>query len=178
MLYDRAPITQRAPPAYKALHPSGTAPVITDDGLVLAELGAIIEYIVAKHGNGRLTLPADHPNFARFLYWYHFVIGSLMPCMMILVDDGRMVPMMRDRLAGNLAVLDTHFAEGHAWLAGDTFTIANIIILFPLLTMRAFLPIDLSPFPSLRAYLHRVTERPAFQAAKAKADPDLELQID
>lgn len=177
MLYDRDPVTRRAPPAYKALHPSGTAPVITDDGLILAESGAIIEYIVAKHGNGRLTLPADHPNFASFLYWYHFVIGSLMPCMMILMDDGRMAPMMRDRLAGNLAMLDAHFAKGHAWLAGDTFTIADIIILFPLTTMRAFLPIDLSPFPSLRAYLHRVTERPAFQAAKAKADPDLELQI-
>lgn len=177
MLYDRDPVTRRAPPAYKALHPSGTAPVITDDGLILAESGAIIEYIVAKHGNGRLTLPADHPNFASFLYWYHFVIGSLMPCMMILMDDGRMAPMMRDRLAGNLAMLDAHFAKGHTWLAGDTFTIADIIILFPLTTMRAFLPIDLSPFPSLRAYLHRVTERPAFQAAKAKADPDLELQI-
>ena len=53
-----------APPEYKALHPLGAAPVITDGDVVLAELAAIIEYIAAKHGKGRLVLAADHPDFA------------------------------------------------------------------------------------------------------------------
>lgn len=178
VLYERDPVTRLAPATYKALHPSGTAPVITDDALVLAESGAIIDYIVARHGNGRLTLPSDHPDFASYLYWYHFANGSLMPCMMTLMGEGGMVQVMHDRAARNLAALETHFAQGHVWLAGDTFTVADIMIMFPLTTMRAFVPLDLSPYPNLRAYLKRVTERPAFQAAKAKADPDLELLID
>lgn len=176
--YDRDAVTRLAPAAYKALHPSGTAPVITDDGLSLAESGAIIDYIVAKHGDGQLTLTADHPNFAQYLYWYHFANGSLMPSMMGLMGGGEIQPLMRERVDRGLAALEAHLADGHVWLAGDTFTIADIMILFPLTTMRAFVPLDLAPYPGISAYLGRVVERPAFQAAKAKADPDLILQID
>lgn len=178
VLYQRDPETRLAPAIYKTLHPSGTAPVITDDALVLAESGAIIDYIVVRHGSGRLTLPADHPDFASYLYWYHFANGSLMPCMMMLMSEGRIVQVMRDRATRSLAALDTHFSLGHVWLAGETFTVADIMIMFPLTTMRAFVPLNLSPYPHLRAYLKRVTERPAFQVARAKADPDLELWID
>ncbi len=117
--YERDPVTRLAPANYKALHPTGTAPVVTDDGLTLGESGAIIDYIVAKHGGGRLTLSADHPDFARYFYWYHFAGSSLMPSMM-----------------------------------------------------------GLTAFPHLRTNVRRVVDRPAFQAAKAKADPDLVLRLD
>lgn len=176
--YDRDPVTRLAPATYKALHPAGTAPVITDDALALSESGAIVDYIVARYGNGRLTLPSDHPDYARFLYWCHFANGSLMPAMMMLMGEGGMAQVMRDRIARYLTALDTHFGQGHSWLAGDVFTIADIMIMFPLTMMRAFVPLDLSPYPDLRAYLKRVSGRPGFQAAKAKADPDLELPID
>ena len=69
-VYDRHPVTRLAQADYKALHPIGSAPVITDGELVLAESGAIVEYIVAKYGKGRLILAADHPDFAQFLYWF------------------------------------------------------------------------------------------------------------
>src|SRR6266567_3645196 len=75
--YARDGVTALAPPDYKALHPIGAAPVITDGNLVLAESGAVVEYIIAKHGNGRLALKADHPDFAQFLYWFHFANGTL-----------------------------------------------------------------------------------------------------
>lgn len=176
--YERDPITRLAPAAYKALHSSGTAPVITDDGLALAETGAIVDYIVAKHGNGRLTLPVDHPAFADFLYWYHVGNGSLMPGMMMLMGDGEMVSIMRQRVDRNLAALESRLAQGHTWLAGEDFTVADVMILFPLTTMRAFVPLDLSPYPNIRAYLRRVVDRPAFQRAKSKADPELVLPID
>jgi glutathione S-transferase len=176
--YERDPVTRLAPAAYKALHPSGTAPVITDDGLVLAETGAIIDYIVAKYGDGRLTLPVDDPSFADFLYWYHVGNGSLMPGMMMLRGDGEMASIMRQRVDRNLAALESRLAEGHSWLAGDDFTVADIMILFPLTTMRSFVALDLSPYPNIRAYLHRVVDRPAFRQAKAKADPEFVLQID
>src|SRR4051812_43586247 len=70
--YKRDPVTRLAPPEYKALHPIGTAPVITDGELVLAESGAIIEYIIAKYGAGRLARPKGHAEFASYLYWLHF----------------------------------------------------------------------------------------------------------
>src|SRR6195256_6716295 len=65
--YERLPVTMLAPPEYKALHPLGAAPVITDVDVVLAESAAIIEYIVARHGNGRLVVAAHHPDFAALL---------------------------------------------------------------------------------------------------------------
>lgn len=176
--YERDPVTRLAPAAYKALHSSGTAPVITDGGLALAETGAIVDYIVAKHGNGRLTLPVDHPAFADFLYWYHVGNGSLMPAMMMLMGDGEMVSIMRQRVDRNLAALESRLAEGYVWLAGDDFTVADIMILFPLTTMRAFVPLDLSPYPNICAYVRRVVDRPAFQRAKSKADPELVLPMD
>ena len=69
--------TMLAPAPYKAMHPIGSAPVITDGDLVLAESGAIVEYILAKYGNGRLALPPSHPDFASYLYWFHFANGTL-----------------------------------------------------------------------------------------------------
>ncbi|MFS8138637.1 MAG: glutathione S-transferase N-terminal domain-containing protein, partial [Thermomonas sp.] len=50
--YQRDPKTMLAPPALRAVHPLGKSPVITDDGLVLAESGAIIEYLADRYGNG------------------------------------------------------------------------------------------------------------------------------
>src|SRR3954464_5255284 len=70
--YERDPVTRLAPPQYKALHPIGTAPVITDGELVLAESGAVIEYILTRYGGGRLSRQPGHPDFANYLYWLHF----------------------------------------------------------------------------------------------------------
>jgi glutathione S-transferase len=82
-----------APVDYKALHPIGSAPVITHGDLVLAKSGAIVEYIVAKHGNGCLTLPTSHPDFVQFLYWFHFSNGALQ------ANIGRLMKLNRLKLA-------------------------------------------------------------------------------
>jgi glutathione S-transferase len=174
--YDRDPVTRLAPADYKALHPSGTAPVITDGELVLAESGAIIDYIVAKYGDGRLTLGADHPDFARFLYWYHFANGSLMPAMLGLMGSGPIADLMRARVDCGLAALDDNLKDG-AWLAGEDFTVADIMIAFPLTTMRNFVPVDLSPYPNILAYLQRMNGRAAFRHAMAKADPGFPVKL-
>jgi glutathione S-transferase len=171
--YDRDPVTKLAPAAYKALHPSGTAPVITDGDVVLAESGAIVDYIVARHGGGRLTLKPEDPAFPLYLYWYHFANGSLMPSMMMLMAEGPLAELMRERVGRGFKALDDRLAEGHAWLAGDNFTVADIMIAFPLTTLRAFTSFDLSPYPNIPPYLQRLTARPGFQRARAKADPEL-----
>ncbi len=179
-VYDRDPVTRLAPPEYKALHPIGTAPVITDGDLVLAESGAIIEYIVAKHGKGHLVLAPDHPDFAQFLFWFHFANGTLQPATgrsMILArlklpDDNPILRAMKGRLDLALGLVEARLAKADH-LAGNEFTTADIMIVFTLTTMRLFLPFDLAPYPAILAYLQRIGRRPAYRRAMQKGDPDM-----
>lgn len=176
--YARDPVTRMAPPEYRALHPFGTAPVITDGDTVLGESGAIIEYIVARHGDGRLAVKADDPAFPDYLFWFHFANGSVMPsCMLDLAARmmGNPTPAgalgaLRERSDRAFAMIESRLAEA-PYFAGGEFTAADIIMLFPLSTMREFSPRDLTPFPHIRAYLARIAARPAYQRAMAKADP-------
>ena len=88
--YERDPVTRLAPASYRALHPFGTAPVITDGDLVLGESGAIMEYVIAKHGGGRLAVAPDKANYSDYLYWFHFANGTLQPACMRLMVTGAM----------------------------------------------------------------------------------------
>jgi len=81
--YERDPETKAAPPEYKALHPFGTAPVIEDGDLVLAESSAIVEYLCRVHGGGRLLPGPEHPEYTNFLFWFHFANGSVLPAVMM-----------------------------------------------------------------------------------------------
>ena len=74
--YKRDAVTNLSPPELRALHPLGAAPVITDGDLVLAESAAIMEYIIVKHGGGRLALGPAHPDYGHYLYWFHFATGN------------------------------------------------------------------------------------------------------
>lgn len=74
--YERDPVTRLAPPEYKALHPIGTAPVITEGDLVLGESGAIMEYVIARHGEGRLARRPGEPGYEHYLYWFHYANAS------------------------------------------------------------------------------------------------------
>jgi glutathione S-transferase len=177
--YDRDPVTRMAPDAYKALHPSQTAPIITDGDLVLAESGAIIDYIIAKYGQGRLALTAESPHFADYLYWFHFANGSMMPAGMVdlilsvvgMRDEPGVQP-LRARADRAYDLAEKRLGEAD-YFAGPEFTAADIMMLFPLTTMRVFVPRDLTPYPNIRAYLARIGDRPAFQRAAKKADPEL-----
>ncbi|MEN3975460.1 glutathione S-transferase [Emcibacter sp. SYSU 3D8] len=182
--YDRDPVTRLAPPEYKAIHPFGTAPVITDGDLVLGESGAIIEYINAKYGNGRLALKPDHPNFADYLFWFNFANGSMMPSAMVGiilqmmdVPETDVTRALRSRGDKAFAMVEDRLGKAR-YFAGSEFTAADIIMLFPLTTMRLFVPRDISHMPNLLAYLKRIGERPAFQRAAKKADPDLPPKLD
>ena len=182
--YTRDGVTMLAPADYKALHPIGTAPVITDGDVVLAESGAGVEYIIAKYGEGRLRLSVDHPEFAQFLYWFHFANGTLQ------ANLGRLMILNRLKLAdGNQILLSTRARVDRAfdlldartgeveYLAGDQFTAADIMIGFSLTTMRYFQPYDLSRYPNIVRYLGRIGSRPAYQRAMEKGDPGMALLL-
>ncbi len=178
--YTRDPVTRLSPPELLALHPLGAAPVLEDGDLLLAESAAIVEYLIGRHGAGRLKPGPEHPDYAAFLYWFHFANGNLQPTLLRLMAVGRAVagsdhPVLaatRDRFARLMALMETRLAEV-PWLAGQDFSAADIMNVFSLTTMRLFMPVDLAPYPGIRAYLQRIGERPAYQRAMAKGDPDL-----
>jgi glutathione S-transferase len=177
-VYDRDPVTRLAPPEYKTLHPLGTAPVITDGDLALAESGAIIEYIIGKYGGGRLTVGPEAPNYADYLFWLHFANGSMMPRQMGVMGarpEGEESPRarwMRERAEKTWEMVEQRLGEA-PYFAGDKFTAADIIMGFPLTTMRAFVQRDLAAHPNLRAYLQRIGQRPAYRRAMEKGDPKM-----
>ena len=180
--YDRDPQTRLAPAEYRALTPFGTAPVITDGSLVLGESAAIVEYIVETYGNGRLAIRKGQPGYPDYLFWFHFANGSFMPAAMVdmivqrFTGDSPALGGFRERLNRAYDQVESRLGESR-YLAGDAFTAADILNIFPLTTMRTFAPRDLSPYPNIRAYLQRIGERPAFRAAMEKADPGFAVPI-
>ncbi|AWL95182.1 MULTISPECIES: glutathione S-transferase family protein [Bradyrhizobium] len=182
--YARDPVTMLAPPEYKALHPSGAAPVVTDGDLVLAESGAIVDYIVAKYGNGRLVLGPNDPAFPQFLYWLHFANGTLQPGMgrmmilnrLDLAQDNPTLLAMKGRLDRSYDLLDAHLRDAE-YLAGNAFTTADIMMGFSLTTMRYFQPYDVQRCPNVVKYLGRVSARPAYRRAMEKGDPGMALLL-
>ena len=181
--YDRDPVTRGAPAEYKALHFLGTAPVITDGDVVMAESGAVMEYIIARHGGGRLALPASDPDFPHYLFWFHFANGTFIPgeMMRLLTHMGLgphpVLDGFDNRAKLAIALVEKRLGEAD-YFAGEKFSAADIINFFSLTTMRGFLPRDLEAFPNLRAYLKRVGARPAYLRAKEKGDPGVPLYLE
>jgi glutathione S-transferase len=182
--YTRDAVTMLAPPDYKALHHIGSAPVITDGDLVLAESGAVVEYIIAKYGNGRLTLRAGDPNFAQFLYWFHFANGTLQAGLgrlmnlnrLKLAEDNPVLLASKARTDRAFDLVDARAGEA-TWLAGSEFTTADIMMGFSLTTMRYFQPYDLARCQNVVKYLARIGARPAYRRAMEKGDPGMALLL-
>jgi len=178
--YERRQDNRLAPPEYKALHPLGTAPIIRDGQVLLGESAAIVEYLIATHGQGRLALQRGQPGFADYLYWFHFANGTLQPLILQVwslerVDSSaKNAPLQaaNARFDSVFSMLEQRLGET-AYLAGSELTAADIMTVFSLTTMRRWKPYDLSPWPNILAYLQRIGARPAYQRAMHKADPDM-----
>ncbi|SEM51512.1 glutathione S-transferase [Stigmatella aurantiaca] len=178
--YQRRADNRLAPPEYKALHPMGTAPILTDGGLVLGESGAICEYLIQTYGDGRLAVKRGEPGFVGYLYWFHFANGTLQPAVLQVryleradpSDKNALLQAAKDRFGLVFSTLEKRLGE-EPYLAGEELTAADIMTVFSLTTMRLFKPYDLSPWPNILAYLQRIGARPAYRRAMQKADPDL-----
>ncbi|WP_296677716.1 glutathione S-transferase family protein [Novosphingobium sp.] len=176
-LYNRREDNRMAPDEYKALHPMGIAPVIEDDGMVLGESGAICEYIDRKYGGSRLSPGPDDADFAGHLFWFHFSNATFMTNgMMALAAQAagaaEMPPFVADRGAKGWQLAEARLGEAH-YFGGRNLTLADIMMGFSLTTSRAFNGMSLEPFPNIAAYLQRIGQRPAYQAAMAKAEPGM-----
>ena len=180
-LYDRRADNRLAPDEYKALHPMGIAPVITDGALVLGESGAICDYIVAKYGNGRLVPAVDSPDFADHLFWYHFANATFMATNMmalaVMMSEGKPAAFVEDRRRKGWDMVEARLGAA-PFFGGAQLTTADIMMGFALTTGRAFSNFSIAPFPNVAAYLQRIGTRPAYQRAMAKAEPGMPPKLD
>ena len=176
--YKRDLMTRLAPPELKKVHPLGKSPVITDGDIVVAESGAIIEYLTKKHGNGKLWPAESAPNWVEHTHWMHFAEGSAMlPFLLALYAGmlGENAAPLRPRIEGeinnHLAYMEGALAK-HDYFAGKEFTAADVQMSFILEV--ADTSGRLKDYPRLTALLKRLRERPAYKRAVEKGGP-LEL---
>lgn len=181
-LYNRREDNRLAPDDYKALSPMGIAPVITDGDLTLGESGAIIEYIAGRHGNWKFCPKADDTNFAQHLFWFHFANGTFMTNVMMELaafhsGAEKLPPFVQGRKDKAWDIVEDQLGKTE-WLGGHEFTTADIMMGFPLTTMRAMGNVAIDNRPNILAYLKRVGERPAYQRAMAKCEPGMPPKLD
>lgn len=186
--YLRDPQSLLAPPELKQIHPLGKSPVITDGELVVAESGAIIEYLLQRYGQGRLQPAADDlQGWINYRYWLHYAEGSLMPLLLMKLVftqiPKRPMPFFVKPVAKGISSkvletfiqpnLDTHLAfieqhlKAHSWFAGDQLTAADVQMSFPMLALAG--RADLSAYPAIQAYNQRLQADPAWQSVVVKA---------
>jgi glutathione S-transferase len=188
--YERDKATMLAPPALKKVHPLGKSPVITDGRVTVAESGAIIEYLLDEHGDGRLRPAPGTADRRRFTYWLHFAEGSAMPplLMTLVFDKVRSAPMpffirpvargIADKVMSSfvspnieqqLAFMEAEL-KTRPWFAGDAFSAADIQMSFPLEAAAARAGLD-AAYPKLTAFLSRIHARPAYRRALEVGGP-------
>jgi glutathione S-transferase len=173
--YNRDPQTMLAPPSLKAIHPLGKSPLIVDAGLVIAETGAIVEYLVEK-ADGRLGPPPHRDAILRYRHFLHYAEGSLMPPLLVLLVIGRLGILGRPARKPIQKMLDVHLdwletglAE-RPWFAGDDFTAADIMMSFPLEAARQRGGLD-ECRPNIIDWLERIHARPAYGRALERGGP-------
>ena len=194
--YKRDPQTRLAPPELKRVHPLGKSPVISNGDIVVAESGAIIEYLIECYGNQApmelshlepLRGTAEH---RQCRFWMHYAEGSLMNwlVMKLVFDTIPKQPMpffvrpvaralcgkvQQKLIAPNvqtaLAFMEDHLAS-HRWFAGEHLSMADFQMSFAVEAALARAENE-AAWPHLIAYRERMRARTAYQRALSKGGP-------
>ncbi len=174
--YDRDPLTGRAPPAMRQVHPLGKAPTVIDGDRVIAESGAIIEYLEATYGGGRFGPTAGEATWPAYLEWLHFGESAGMLGVMLRLLGGRdglpaQVGAYADESVALALDLVERALDGHDFLVGDRLTGADVQMQF---TIELALTIGYgADQPAIVAYKDRMTARPAYVRAIAQGGPTM-----
>lgn len=162
--------------AIRAINPGmPVAPTVTYGDQVLVESGAIIEMILARHGDGQLVPPLASPDFATHLMWMHYSEGSLASRA---IADYRVwqiqPPTQRSPLVDSEQVVQfaEDFLKENPWFGGEQFSAADIMMLFPLNFALQLNIVDADLFPQIAQWMAKVQARPAYQRMLEKARPD------
>lgn len=195
-IYPRDKATKLAPPELKKIHPLGKSPVITDNGEVIAESGAIIEYLVETYGaqaGGDLAdlQPArGTPEYRQCRFWMHYAEGSLMNWlvmkMVFMTIPTQPMPFFVKPIAKGLCAkvqqkvidpnvntaldfMEQHLGQ-HTWFAGEHLTMADFQMSFAVEAALSRAS-HAAQCPHLQAYVQRMQARPAYQRGIAKGGP-------
>ncbi len=167
--------TRLAPPELVAIHPLGKSPVIVDDGQVVHESGAIIDYIIRKHGGGRFAPPAGTADHEKYLQWIHYGEGSAMLPLMLFMYVARLGeagaplhPRIESEIANHMGYIEGALA-GREWLVGDGPTGADAQLSFVPEVLKAFG--KLAAYPNMSAWIERIHARPAWRRGLEKGGP-------
>lgn len=174
--FERDPETQRAPAALRAVHASGKAPILRDGDTLLIESGAIVEYLLARYGDGGLAPEITHESFPDYLQWLHFAEGSAMfPIVLGHLaraglggppETSPLTAISRAEVDALCARLEEVLSE-RLYFAGEAFTAADIMMGFVVETLEAIEALE--GHPSLVRYVERLRERPAHRRARVRA---------
>lgn len=172
VVHHRDPHTRLAPPELRDVHPLGKAPVIVDKGRTIIESGAIVDYLVRRHGGGRLQPAPEHPDYDEYQQWLHYAEGSAMLPLMLHLYVSRLGeagaplwPRIESEIANHLGYVNVSL-EGCDWLLGDTFSAADIQMSFIGEVAGSYG--KRSAYPSLDAWVRRMQDRPAYRKALAR----------
>lgn len=187
--YQRDAKTMLAPPSLRKVHPLGKSPVIEDDGVIVAESGAIVEYLIERYGNSRFQPALGTPERLRYTYWMHYAEGSIMPLMVMSLIFNTIpkspMPFFVKPIARGISDKVTKtflgpniknhldFIEGELgkseWFAGNELTGADFQMSFPL--EAAVTRAGAANYPKIAAWLKKVHARPAYQKGLEKGGP-------
>lgn len=183
--YGRDKQTLLAPPELLEIHPLGKAPVIVDDGITVAESGAIIEYLVSRYDRGRLRPAEGTPERRAYTYWLHYAEGTFMPLMFMSLVMSRIenAPLLVRPVARGIArkfrkayltpniERNLEFVEsalsGSRWFCGPDLTAADIQMSYAMEAAEVRTNLGQAG-PHCVAFLRRMRERPAYRAALDK----------
>ncbi|MEX9253903.1 glutathione S-transferase family protein [Pseudenterobacter timonensis] len=178
-----------APEALKKVHPLGKSPVVEDNGLVLAESGAILEYLQETYDPDGLLKPQEPTQKVQYRFWLHYAEGSLMPPLLMKLVFSSLgkppVPFglrtlgkalgkgvekgwLNQQLETHARYIESHLAS-HSWFAGEHLSMADIQMSFPVFALLARGGID--NLPHTQAWKKKVEMRPAWQRAIQKGGP-------
>jgi glutathione S-transferase len=171
--YARNAATRLAPPELAAVHPLGKSPVVEDDGLTLIESGAIVDYIIRRHGGGRLQPAAGTRDFEAYNQWLHYAEGSAMLPLMLKLYTGRLgeagaplKPRIDSELANHLGFVNQSLA-GRDFLVCNSLTGADVQMSFVGEAARELR----AQYPAMDAWVRRLQARPAYQRALERGGP-------
>ena len=171
--YARNATTRLAPPELQAVHPLGKSPVVEADGLKLIESGAIVDYLIRRHGGGHLRPALDTTDFDSYQQWLHYAEGSAMLPLLLklyvsrLGDAGAPLwPRIDSELANHLGFVDRALA-GRDWLLGDALSGADVQMSFVGEAARGLR----AGYPHIDAWVRRFQQRPAYRRALERGGP-------
>jgi glutathione S-transferase len=173
--HQRDATTNLAPDSLRAVHPLGKSPMIEDDGQIIYESGAIVEYLCERHGGAHLVPPRGSDDHSRYLEWMHFAEGSVMTPILLnlyvsrLGDAGAPLhPRIHEQLESHYRFMEDRLSPS-GWFVGDSMTGADFMMSFP--AEAAVKSGRAADKPKLTAFVKNIHARPQWQVALEKGGP-------